>query len=109
MFERALEINEKVYAQITPVCYNSQHLGGSCKIWGFRGGQDELREAIEIDEKAYGTNNPNLARDIINLADSKRFGDIDDAMNNLKKAIMIDEKVYGPEHAKVARDVSNLD
>ena len=68
-----------------------------------------MRRALAIDEKSYGTEHPNVARDLNNLAqllqDTNRLGEAEPLM---RRALAIDEKSYGTEHPKVARDLNNL-
>ena len=62
-----------------------------------------MRRALEIDEKSYGPEHPDVARDLNNLAQllqvTNRLGEAEPLM---RRALEIDEKSYGPEHPKVA-------
>ena len=68
-----------------------------------------MRRALAIDEKSYGPEHPDVARDLNNLAqllqDTNRLGEAEPLM---RRALAIDEKSYGPEHPAVARDLNNL-
>ncbi|MBN2590737.1 MAG: tetratricopeptide repeat protein [Sedimentisphaerales bacterium] len=68
-----------------------------------------ITRALEIDEKAFGKEHPNVAIDLNNLAqlyqDTNRLKDAEPIM---KRALEIDEKAFGKEHPNVARDLNNL-
>ena len=68
-----------------------------------------MRRALAIDEKSYGPDYPNVARDLNNLAlllqATNRLGEAEPLM---KRALAIDEKSYGPDHPRVAIDLNNL-
>jgi tetratricopeptide (TPR) repeat protein len=68
-----------------------------------------MRRALDIDEKCYGKEHPNVARDFNNLAallkDTNRLAEAEPMM---RRALDIDEKTYGKEHPKVAWDLFNL-
>jgi tetratricopeptide (TPR) repeat protein len=58
-----------------------------------------MRRALDIDERAYGPDHPNVARDLNNLAlllqDTNRLGEAEPLM---RRALDIDERSYGPDH-----------
>ena len=68
-----------------------------------------MRRALAIDEKSYGPEHPDVARDLNNLAQllqaTNRLAEAEPLM---RRALAIDEKSYGPEHPKVATDLNNL-
>lgn len=64
---------------------------------------------MQIDEKVYGPDHPNVAIDARNIGGifyAKR--DLDAALTYAQRALKIDEKVYGPDHLKVARDANDI-
>ena len=68
-----------------------------------------MRRALAIDKASYGTNHPDVARDLNNLAhllhSSDRLGEAEPLM---RRALAIDEASYGTDHPKVALNVNNL-
>ncbi|MFH1109132.1 MAG: tetratricopeptide repeat protein [Planctomycetota bacterium] len=68
-----------------------------------------MRRALDIDEKSYGPNHPDVARDLNNLAQllqaTNRLADAEPLM---RRALDIDEKSYGPNHPNVAIRLNNL-
>jgi tetratricopeptide (TPR) repeat protein len=68
-----------------------------------------MKRALGIDEKSYGPEHPDVARDLNNLAlllhDTNRLGEAEPLY---RRALAIDEKSYGPEHPKVAIRLNNL-
>jgi len=68
-----------------------------------------MRRALEIDEKSFGENHPNVARDLNNLAQllqaTNRFAEAEPLM---RRALKIDEKSLGENHPRVAIDLNNL-
>ena len=62
-----------------------------------------MRRALAIDEKSYGPDHPDVARDLNNLATllqaTNRLGEAEPLM---RRALAIDEKAYGPDHPNVA-------
>jgi tetratricopeptide (TPR) repeat protein len=68
-----------------------------------------LEVALKIDEKIFGPDHPNVARDVNNLGRILRdLGDFKEARKCQERALKIDEKIFGPDHPNVARDVNNL-
>jgi tetratricopeptide (TPR) repeat protein len=67
------------------------------------------RRALAIDERNYGPDHPNVARDLNNLAallwDTNRFVEAEPLFHH---ALAISEKCYGPDHPQVARGLNNL-
>jgi tetratricopeptide (TPR) repeat protein len=68
-----------------------------------------MRRALEIDEKSFGKDHPDVARDLNNLAqllkDTNRLKEAEPLM---RRALEIDEKSFGKDHPDVARDLNNL-
>ena len=68
-----------------------------------------MREALAIDEAAFGNQDPKVATDLNNLAsllqDTNRFGEAEPMM---RQALAIDEAAFGNHDPKVATDLSNL-
>ena len=62
-----------------------------------------MRRALAIDEKSFGPDHPDVARDLINLAallkDTNRLSEAEPLM---RRALAIDEKSFGPDHPDVA-------
>ena len=65
-----------------------------------------VRRALAIDEKSYGPEHPNLAKDLNNLAELLRAPD--EAEPLYRRALAINEKSYGPEHPYIATNLNNL-
>ena len=64
-----------------------------------------LRRALAIDEKSYGSDHPEVATDLNNLAGLLRPSEAEPLF---RRALAIDEKSYGPDHPEVATDLNNL-
>ena len=68
-----------------------------------------LRRALAIDEKRYGSQHPEVATVLNNLAHllqaTNRPAEAEPLM---RQALAIDEKSYGPQHPEVAIDLNNL-
>ena len=68
-----------------------------------------MRRALAIDERSYGPDHPDVARDLNNLAQllqaTNRLGEAEPLM---RRALAIDEGSYGPDHPDVAIDLNNL-
>ena len=62
-----------------------------------------MRRALAIDEKSFGPDHPNVARDLNNLAQllqaTNRLAEAEPLM---RRALAIDEKSFGPDHPNVA-------
>jgi tetratricopeptide (TPR) repeat protein len=68
-----------------------------------------LKRAIEIDEKFYGPDHPNVATAVNNLGSVLQdMGDMQGAKKCFERALKIAEKAYGPDHPTVATAVNNL-
>ena len=67
-----------------------------------------LRQALSIDERSIGSNHPELARDLNNLAQSLAINGLPEMELLMRRALSIDEKNLGQEHPDVARDLNNL-
>ncbi len=68
-----------------------------------------MRRALAIDEKAFGTEHPDVASRLNNLAqllqDTNRLGEAEPLM---RRALAIDDKAFGADHPKVAIRLNNL-
>jgi tetratricopeptide (TPR) repeat protein len=68
-----------------------------------------MRRALSIDEASYGSEHPNVAIRLNNLAqllqETNRLGEAEPLM---RRALSIDEASYGSEHPRVATDLNNL-
>jgi tetratricopeptide (TPR) repeat protein len=68
-----------------------------------------MRRALELDEKNFGPDHPNVAVHLNNLAlllqDTNRLADAELLM---RRALEFDEKNFGPDHPNVASRLSNL-
>jgi hypothetical protein len=68
-----------------------------------------IRRALAIDEKSFGPEHPDVARDLNNLAQLlKATNRLAEAEPLMRRALSIDEKSFGPEHPNVATDLDNL-
>ena len=75
----------------------------------YAGARAAFQRALRIDEKAYGPDHPNVARDISNLGSVLRdLGDLAGARAACERALRIWQKVLGPKHPQVAIGVNNL-
>ena len=73
------------------------------------GAQRQTERALQIDEKVYGPDHPNVATEASNLGlILKERGDLAGAQRHAERALQIDEKVYGSDHPKVAIRAGNL-
>jgi len=110
-FEKALEIDRKVYGEEHPdVATRLNNLGlawyslGDCKK-----AVEYYEKALEIDGKVYGEEHPHVAKYLNNLGEVWRsLGDYEKAIQYYEKALEIDRKVYGEEHPDVAIYLNNL-
>jgi Tfp pilus assembly protein PilF len=67
------------------------------------------RQVLEIQEKALGSDHPDVATALNNLASLYRStGQSALAESLYRRALLIDERALGPRSAQVARDLSNL-
>ena len=68
-----------------------------------------MRRALAIDEQSYGTDHPDVARDLNNLAqllqDTNRLAEAEPL---IRRALAIDEQSYGTDHPDVAIRLNNL-
>ena len=82
------------------------YLGGRAE---FSEAKSAYERALEIGEKVYGPDHPNVATMVNNLGLVLRaLGDLAGAKNSFERALEIGEKVYGPDHPNVATMVNNL-
>jgi len=80
------------------------------------GAKENYERALEIDEAAFGSDHPRVARDVNNLGSvlhARGFllhqrGDLEDAKRHLERALQIDQAVYGKDHPDVAIRLNNL-
>jgi len=57
---------------------------------------------VIIDEKAFGPDHPEVARDVNNLGGVYHaLGDLPAARTAFERALAIDEKAFGPDHPEV--------
>jgi len=67
------------------------------------------RRALEIDERSYGPEHPDVAIDLNNLAQLLQATNrLAEAERLMRRALEIDERSNGPEHPKVAIRLNNL-
>jgi tetratricopeptide (TPR) repeat protein len=68
-----------------------------------------MRRALDIDERSYGPDHPEVARDLNNLAALlKATNRLAEAEPLMRRALDIDERSYGPDHPNVAIRLNNL-
>ncbi len=68
-----------------------------------------MRRALTIDETSFGSEHPNVARDLNNLAQLlKATNRLEEAEPLMRRALTIDETSFGSEHPKVAIRLNNL-
>ncbi len=68
-----------------------------------------VQRALKIDEKVFGPEHPNIARDANNIGTIlKDKGDLDGALAYVQRALKIGEKVFGAEHPNVAIGANNI-
>jgi len=66
-------------------------------------------KALEIDEKLFEKNHPNVARDVNNIAMILQDkGDLAAALEYLNRSLEIDEKTFGKDNPEVATVVNNI-
>ncbi len=67
------------------------------------------RRALAIDEQSFGSEHPNVAIRLNNLAQLLQATNrLDEAEPLMRRALVIDEQSFGSEHPNVARDLNNL-
>ena len=67
------------------------------------------QRALNIDEKTYGPEHPNVASDANNVGSIlKDKGDLDGALTYTQRALKIGERVYGPDDPNVAIWANNV-
>jgi len=78
-------------------------------IADYDGAREAYLRALAIDERTFGPNHPNAARDISNLGGVlQALADYDGARKAFRRALTIDERAFGPNHPNVAAMVNNL-
>ncbi len=67
------------------------------------------RRALEIDERSFGSDHPDVGTDLNNLAallmETNRLAEAEPLM---RRALEIDERSFGPDHPNVGTDLNNL-
>ena len=78
----------------------SNQLGRALKAKGdLDGALRYTQRALAIDEKVYGPDHPDVARDANNIGlILQAKGDLDGALRYTQRSLTIGEKVYGPDH-----------
>jgi tetratricopeptide (TPR) repeat protein len=75
----------------------------------YEGARQKHERSLEIKEKVYGPDHPDVAGTLNNLGlDLHCLGDYEGAKQKHERSLEIEEKVYGPDHPDVARTLSNL-
>ncbi|MHC1742783.1 MAG: tetratricopeptide repeat protein [Syntrophobacteraceae bacterium] len=68
-----------------------------------------MRRALQIDEKSFGPDHPNVAMRLSNLAQLLQATNrLSEAELLMRRTLQIDENSFGPDHPNVARDLNNL-
>ena len=68
-----------------------------------------MRRALEIDERSFGPDHPEVATDLNNLAELLKDMDLPaEAERLMRRSLAIDEQSFGPDHPKVAIRLNNL-
>jgi tetratricopeptide (TPR) repeat protein len=68
-----------------------------------------FRRALAVDEKSFGPEHPNVARDLNNLAELLRATNrLAEAEPLMRRALGIDQESFGPDHHNVATDLNIL-
>ena len=68
-----------------------------------------MHRALAIDEASFGSDHPDVARDLNNLAQLfQATNRLSDAEPLMRRALAIDEASFGPDHPRVASDLNNL-
>jgi tetratricopeptide (TPR) repeat protein len=68
-----------------------------------------FERALAIEEAAYGSDHPEVARTLGNLGNALRgLGELPEAHTHFQRALTIYEAAYGPDHPEVARTRGNL-
>jgi tetratricopeptide (TPR) repeat protein len=78
-------------------------------LGGYSGAKEYYEKALVIDEKVYGKEHPNVARDLNNLGSAYwNLGDHRKAISYYEQALAIVRKTYGEQHPYVASTLNNL-
>jgi len=68
-----------------------------------------MESAVAIDEKVYGRNHPELARDLNNLAGLlESQGEYDEARKAYERSLAIRKRAFGETHSDVAQSLHDL-
>jgi hypothetical protein len=68
-----------------------------------------MREALAMSRKLYGTEHPDIALQLSNLASLLGArGDHDEWIAMARQALEMRRKLFGPDHEQVAMSLSNL-
>jgi len=111
-YERALEIDEKVYGPDHPeVATMVNNLGGVLRALGdLAGAKKSYERALEIADKAYGSDHPTVAIRVNNLGGILyAMGDLEGARENLERALEIFQHFLGGDHPKTKLVRKNLE
>jgi nephrocystin-3 len=75
----------------------------------YKEAQPLMEKALQIDEKIYGPDHPNVAIRLNNLAQLLQAKNrLKEAELLMKRALSIDEKYYGHDHPEIAISLNNL-
>lgn len=102
-YERCLQLRHDDPVLLTYAAWNFESLPDLARA------EPLFRRALAIHEKTLGPDHPDVADDLINLADLlQRKGDSAAAEPLSRRALAIDEKALGPNHPNVSRALNNL-
>ena len=74
------------------------------------GAKAAFERALKIDEKAFGPDHPNVARDVNNLGSVlKELGDLPGAKAAFERALQIFQKLLGDDHPNTRLVRGNID
>ena len=75
----------------------------------YKNAEPLMRRALEIDEKSFGPDHPEVATDLNNLASLLQSTNrLDQAEPLMRRALVIDENSFGPNHPNIAIRLNNL-
>jgi tetratricopeptide (TPR) repeat protein len=108
--EMLLEHANRQGIDVQPIAFAANQLGLFLYVRAaYVQAEPLMRRALEIDEKSYGPDHPNVAIRLNNLAQLLQATNrLQEAEPLYRRALEIDEKSYGPDHPNVARDLNNL-
>lgn len=112
LYERAMEIKERIYGPEDPALAGTlARLGNvlSERPGGLPAARERLERALAIYERAYGPNDAQVASTLSDLAIVlRRQSRLAEARQRLERALAIYERAYGQNHAQVASTLSDL-